>query len=219
MAWTTPVTANSGEVLTADRYNVEVVANSVMGNPVYTNEAARDAAITAPSEGMRVYLTAPTVPAATGSSATYVPSGVQTIYNGSVWVCVTEVGSFAAPGGPPQTSSTSYVNTLTNDATALSVTLVTGTTAMIGMNLRSYVNNTSQYGYASIAVSGATTLAASDTNAVILEMGSLLAGRTGAQIFILGGLTAGTNTFTMSYRVSGNTYIIDMRRLWAKGIA
>ena len=190
-----------------------------MGSPVYTNEAARDAAIPAPSEGMQCYLTAPTIPAATGA-ITAVPSGIQTIYNGSVWVCVTEVGARSETNGT--TLSTSFVSTLTGDATAISVTLVTGTTALINLGFTGFTAGTTMY--ASVAVSGATTLASSIGRAAFKQdLSNAVANITSHQAsFILTGLTAGTNTFTLEYKViaaaTGN-FNSGARNLVVKGIA
>ena len=76
MPWTTPITFVAGAILTAAQQNV-IQENLKVGGPTYTNEAARDAAITAPAEGMRAYLTDPTSPAGAGK---------QTVYSGAAWV-------------------------------------------------------------------------------------------------------------------------------------
>jgi hypothetical protein len=173
---------------------------------VFTNEAARDAAITSPSEGMIAYLTAPTVPTAT--------AGAITVYNGSVWVCTTSQSDTVATR--QTTTSTSY--------TALStagpaVTLVTGTTALVTLSASMDTNNTSNYVYTSVAVSGATTLASSDANGLIC--GIMAANQVGSfsRQFVIGGLTAGTNTFTMQYRVTANTGGWQNRSIVVQGIA
>jgi hypothetical protein len=182
---------------------------------VFTNEAARDAAITAPSEGMVAYLTAPTVPAATGGT-TAIPSGITTIYNGSVWVCVTEVSAFTSNAG--NTTSTTYSATLTGSpGTNPSVTLVTGTTAFVATTGDAY-NSGTQYEYLSFAVSGATTLAASDNSAQVAGGPSNVIVPVGCAMVVTG-LTAGTNTFTLSYRTDGGTATFRQRRITVKGIA
>jgi hypothetical protein len=215
MAWTTPTTVTAGQVLTAARYNQDTVDNMLMGNPVFTNEAARDAVITSPSEGQSVYLTTPTVPAATGPT-TDVPSGVRTIYNGSVWVCVTPVSSFNVTTGT--TSSTSYTPTLASESGGNpSVTLVTGTTALVA--LRGSITNSGGTGannFIAVAVSGAGTVAASDPNAIFTQVSAVTRL---SQTFVISGLTAGTNTFTMQYKVSGNTGSFGSRGIIVQGIA
>jgi hypothetical protein len=215
MAWTTPGTATAGEVLTAAFWNTNVRDNSIMGSPVYTNEAARDAAIPAPSEGMQCYLTAPTIPAATGAS-TFLPSGIRTIYNGSVWVCVTEIGGFTAATGA--TNSATFTATLTGSpGTNVSVTLVTGTTALISIGGRMVVDAAGNEAGISVAVSGATTLGAStDWGIGNTVTNAIIAGHT----TIISGLTAGTNTFTLNYFGGATANATFARRkLVVKGIA
>ena len=186
---------------------------------VFDTEANRDAAIGSPTEGMIAYLTAPTIPAATGNG-TFVPTGVTTIYNGSVWVCVTEVGAKGLDG-TLYTSSTSYTSTLTGDGTAVSVTLVTGTTALVSINARGYSGAQSVTAFVSVAVSGATTLASNNANGVMLQYPATnaLFEKDASRSFILGGLTAGTNTFTMQAKTGTSTITLTNRHLVVKGIA
>lgn len=216
MAWTTPGTAVAGDVLTASFWNSNVRDNSLMGNPVFTNEAARDAAITSPVEGQRVYLTTPTVPAATGAT-TAVPTGVETIYNGSVFVCKTIVGARTAAGGT--TSSTSYTATLGGSpGTNPSVTLVTGTTALVTIGGQIAATSGTPAILMSVAVSGATTLAGSDDNAYLTSLGTT-GGVNATSSFVITGLTAGTNTFTLNYRVTTGTAEFTRRTITVQGIA
>ena len=174
-------TFTAGQILTAAQMTA-LQAQAVM---TFTTEAARDTAITAPTEGMTAYLTAPTVPTFTG--------GCLTIYNGSVWVCVSEqaanVSTFQG------TTSATYTDLAT---VGPSVTLVTGTAAMISFGAT--INAPSgQNGHISFAVSGATTLAASDTNATFCGgvVGGMVSGV--SRTMVISGLTAGTNTFTLKY--------------------
>jgi hypothetical protein len=214
MAWTTPTTVNAGDVLTAARYNQDTVANAFMGRAVYANEAARDAAITSPEEGMICYLTAPTVPAATGEF-TYLPSGITTIYDGSVWVCVTPIGAFQSATGT--STSTSFTTSLSGSpGTNPSVTLVTGTTVMLHIVSSVENNGASSFSYLSLAVSGASTIAAADANG-LFKQGAR--NDTESSTRIIGGLTPGTNTFTLSYRVNGSTGSWSRRFISVQGIA
>jgi hypothetical protein len=217
MAWTTPGTAVAGNVLTAAQWNSDVRDNSLMGNPVFTTEAVRDAAITSPVEGQRVYLTAPTIPAATGSN-TFIPTGIQTIYNGAAWVCVTPVGAFTGNSGTI-TGSTAYTGTLSGSpGTNVSVTLNTGTTAMIHLGAQHFNDTSSAYCFTTFAVSGATTIAASDSYAVLQALPSLQVVSSGVTV-LFPGLTAGANTFTMNYRISAGTGNFSARRMTVVGIA
>lgn len=214
MAWTTPETFTAGQTLTAASMNV-ISDNARMGRAVFTNEAARDAAITAPEEGMIAYLTAPTVPAATGGN-TAVPTGITTIYNGSAWVCVTPIGARTDATGT--TTSGSYTASLSGSpGTNPSVTLVTGTTALVSFTVLINIGTGGQVALMSVAVSGAGTVAAND--AYCCESG-LLGGLPLTRNFVLTGLTAGTNTFTLNYRASGGATATYLRRnLTVVGIA
>jgi len=205
----------AGQTLTASL--MESIRDSAnAGHNIYTNEAARDAAITAPVEGMMVYLTAPTVPAAAGAT-TFLPSGVQTIWNGFVWVCVTPVGSLSNTSGA--STNTAYHTTLTGDGTAISVTLVTGTTARIDMNAVGAHSTTSKRIFLSYAVSGATTVAAADANAIDVNEAVGTYQMSLSRSNIITGLTAGTNTFTLNYKGQVGTATWISRNLIVTGIA
>ena len=190
-----------------------------MAQGVFTTEAARDAAITSPTEGMIVYLTAPTVPAATGTT-TAVPTGSRTIYNGSVWVCVTPVGANTPQDGT--STSTSFTASLSGSpGTNPSVTLVTGTTALI--SVRATISNATigQGCGVGVAVSGATTKAAAlDDTGVFFRSAAANQDAGISAVTIITGLTAGTNTFTLQYfTTSGGTMTANRRVLIAQGIA
>ena len=206
-------TFTTGQVLTAAQMNT-LQQQAVM---TFTNEAARDAALTAPSEGMIAYLTAPTIPTATGAT-TFIPTGIRTIYNGTNWVCVTPVSAFTAATGT--TTSASYTATLSGSpGTNPTVTLVTGTTALVSIRSNLDQSVVGSYALVSVAVSGAGTVAASNPYGMYFSKsssGSMNAGTT----FVLGGLTAGTNTFTIQYAydVSG-TATFSNRGITVQGIA
>lgn len=202
----------AGQTLTAASME-DLRGNANAGHSVFTNEAARDAAITAPTEGLMAYLTAPTVPAATGAS-TFVPTGVVTIYNGSVWVCTSAVGAHTAASGA--VTSTSYTATLTGSpGTNPTVTLITGTTALVSIG--AFLNNSGAgTSIMSVAVSGAGTVAASDAWGLSVT-GSSYFGN--GLTFVITGLTAGTNTFALNYRVGSNTGNYEQRRITVQGIA
>jgi len=228
MPYVAPGTVAAGDVYTAAAHNIQVnnvlqFAPFVQG--VFTTEAVRDAAITVPTEGMHAYLTAPTTPAATGAS-TAVPTGIQTIHNGSStptyaanWVCVTPIGSRSDTTGT-STGTTNFVTTLTGDATAVSVTLNTGTTALVQIESTSSVNAAGT-NFLSFSVSGATTLAATDLNGGrdVSESSGRVVGVSRA--LIITGLTAGTNTFTLNYRTdsAGATITYTTRNIIVSGIA
>jgi hypothetical protein len=206
----------AGQTLTAASMEA-LRGNANAGHNVFTNEAARDAAITAPTEGTMAYLTAPTVPAATGAT-TAVPTGITTIYNGSVWVCTTPVAALNNAAGT--TTQNSFTATLSGTpGPNLSATLVTGTTALVSIQANLANSSDGQGAYLGVAVSGATTLAAT-TNDCLYNGGPASRYIQAAATFVLTGLTAGTNTFTFNYRV-GNTGTGEFisRRLTVQGIA
>lgn len=217
MAYSFPATISTGDVLTASTWNQAIRENQKFGLATFTNEAARDAAITSPEEGMRAYLTAPTVPSATGATYSTAPTGITTVYNGVAWVCVTPVVAKSNTSGT--TISTSYVTTLTSDATAVSVTLVTGTTALVVMSTQAVNSAGGNNDYVSISVSGATTVAAADSASATATHGGAAYGQSLNRIQIISGLTSGTNTFTLNYRVTAGTGTFAFRDLTVVGIA
>jgi len=212
MAWTDPNTYIAGAILTAAQMNA-MQANALAGGPIYATEAARTTAIPSPFEGQRAYITGSTVAAATGG-LTAVPTGIQTIYNGAAWVCVTPVSSLTTNSGT--TTSTSYTATLSGSpGTNPSVTIATGTTVLISFG--ALVNTTANVLLVSVAVSGATTVAGTDNYKLQTSSTSDISLNYSCAIT---GLTAGTNTFTLQYRnnVAG-TVTVANRTITAQGIA
>ena len=183
--------------------------------PKFTNEAARDAYITSPVEGQLAYITAPTIPAATGG-VTALPTGITTIYNGSVWVCTTEVAAHTTNVGT--TTSASFTATLAGSpGTNPSVTLVTGTTAVISLGCLLYPNVGVNI-YMGVAVSGAGTVAAGSPWYAHSSAANVAA--TSGRTSLITGLTAGTNTFTLQYQSDGShTATYQDRTLVVKGVA
>jgi hypothetical protein len=196
-------TFTAGQILTAAQMNT-LQQQAVM---TFTNEAARDAALTAPTEGMTAYLTAPTVPAATGTT-TSLPTGIITIYNGTVWVCITQVGTSSS--GTSGNFTTSYAD-ITISAAVSSVTLVTGTTALVSYAGR--INGNANF--AALSVKTGTVAASDNWSAYNQVAAYVTVGRT----FVLTGLTAGTNTFTLQGKnnVAGGN--VDQVSLNVQGIA
>ena len=192
--------------------DVVSIKQSQINDYIFTTEAARDAAITSPVKGMRAYITAPTVPTST--------SGAQTIYNGSVWVCLTPQNAVVL------TKEGSYLAGTYSNLTTVgpAVTLVTGTTALITISAALY-NQSADRCYAGVAVSGASTIAGTnnfsasvysrDTNGFSdnLEASASYTG-------IITGLTAGTNTFTMKYAgTASNLMSASNRSITVQGVA
>jgi hypothetical protein len=208
-------TFTSGQILTAAQMN-SVQQQAVM---TFTNEAARDAALTAPSEGMVAYLTAATVPAATGTTTT-IPTGVITAYNGTNWVCLSTISAITGTGG--STTSTSYTTTLSGSpGTNPSITLVTGTTCRLDLTCifassDGAAGNAAYYG---VAVSGATTITAANTDTAngLLRTFQVFS-PTNSMTKIITGLTPGTNTFTINYKVDAGTGTYSRMFIAATGL-
>lgn len=109
------------------------------------------------------------------------------------------------------TASLSYIDLST---VGPAVTITTNTSVLISMSgvvFRS--SGTGNTAYISVAVSGATTIAANDTNAVSGVEAVAVSNVSLARTFILTGLTPGSNTFTLKYKVDGGNYSFLNRSL------
>lgn len=202
----------SGAVLTAAQMNT-LQQQAVM---TFTTEAARDAALTSPTEGMYAYLTAPTQPAATGAT-TGVPTGIRTIYNGAAWVCVTPIMATTMTEG--NTSSATFTATLASGGTNPSVSVATGTVALVTISTNQY-NNSTFINSCTVDISGASTIASSTVSTsfgILLTQGSDY--DSVSSTFIVTGLTAGVNVFTLHYRSQSNQANFGNRSILVQGIA
>lgn len=108
------------------------------------------------------------------------------------------------------TGATSYTN-LTTVGPSVSVT--TGTQAIVTFSAELSNNTTGNRCFVAVAVSGATTVAASDDECLRYQAYGGNAGHRGATSVMFTGLTPGTNTFTMQYHVDGGTGTFQRRRL------
>lgn len=114
--------------------------------------------------------------------------------------------------GGETTTSTTYTGTLSGGAgTAGPSITVTCTRALVSFSCRQSTSVATTNVWTSVAVSGASTIAASDNYATSMDI-------LNAQIFhgltyVEKSLTAGSNTFQMQYRVSGGTGTFATRRL------
>ena len=91
------------------------------------------------------------------------------------------------------------------------VTLTTGTKVLVIVGCFHYGDTTDKYAYASYAISGSTTSAASDDYAVSTRMINAAFNASAASVASVRTVTAGSNTFTMKYRVttSSNAHFIN----------
>lgn len=136
------------------------------------------------------------------------------VYNGSAWVCITPKSSLDET--TRTTSSTSYA-TLTG---APSVTLQTGTKALITVSGMMSQNGTAGYVFIGCVVSSASTIVSSDTKAAGIYWGSGDLGndKTTSFTYLETGLTAGSNVFTLQVKSSGATLTVKQKSLTVVGI-
>lgn len=109
------------------------------------------------------------------------------------------------------TSSTSYTDLATAGP---SVTVTTGTRAFIFVTAQLVCDTSGQTARTTFAVSGATTRAETDTEALMNLRVATGNDHRASVLTGLGGLTPGSNTFTMKYRTSGaSTSTFGNRRI------
>jgi hypothetical protein len=95
------------------------------------------------------------------------------------------------------TTSTSYTDLTTSGP---AVTLTTGTKALVIVTARMWNQSADYVAMMSFAVSGATTISASDNNAAYARRGTDTVINRFSTATLVTGLTAGSNTFTTKYR-------------------
>ncbi len=140
-------------------------------------------------------------------------TGLLYVYNGSAWVCITPKTDAVATD--QTTASTAYADLAT---TGPAVTLQTGTKALFTLTTDCYNTTAGTFVNASVAVSGATTLAASDTWSTY-NVSGVANFVTVSRTALLTGLTPGVNTFTAKYRANAaGTAHFAQRSLTVVGI-
>lgn len=119
------------------------------------------------------------------------------------------VGGIVLPSASPSgarvvttetTASTTYADLAT---TTDSVTITTGTTALVFFACVAFRATTGNTGLCSVAVSGASSISASDNWCGEANFAATSAPFTISKCIYMTGLTAGSNTFKMKYRVDG----------------
>ena len=191
-------TFTAGEVLTAGNMNTYLMGQAV----IQTTSGARPSA---PPTGMVIYQT---------DTSTFL------VYNGTAWVQFTDASAVVTTS--ETTTSTSFTSLTTPGP---SVQVYTNTRALVTLSCLLWNQNGTSGAAMSVAVSGATTIAAA-TNAGngaqvgFVGVGAGQAGGTpGSWTGVISGLTAGLNVFTMQYEaVSGNTAQFVYRSLTAVGL-
>lgn len=115
------------------------------------------------------------------------------------------------------TTSTSFSQTLGGSpGTNPAVTITTGTSVLIAVSAQITIT-VANYGFVGVDVSGATTIAASDVKAAghggVAGLESV-----DARMFFLSGLTPGSNTFTLTYKVNAGTGTFLNRSLFVRAL-
>lgn len=100
------------------------------------------------------------------------------------------------------TASTSFTDLAT---VGPSITLTTGTKAFVMFAARVANNTGGSSCVAAVDISGATTSAASDTRSLFYESSAANDNARFSVAYIHTGLTSGSNTFKLQYRVTGGT--------------
>lgn len=120
--------------------------------------------------------------------------------------------SSAYDSGIDTTTGTSYGDLAGGASPA--VTSTTGTSAIIFLSANMFVNTAGILAAMSFDVSGATTASADDGKAVRHTSAAINAAMA-ASVVVPVTLTAGSNTFTAKYKVSGGTGTFSVRRIIA----
>ena len=190
----------AAEVLTAADMNI----SAGTGVPVFATTVTRDAAFGGAGEKVL----------AEGQLAYIEASNIVQYYDGAAWATVGPSTSAVSAMDSnyvytyQSTSSTSYVGL----TTASSVTLTTGTKALVIISAQSNNNTVGANQYMSFAISGATTTAASDNYSWNFRVSTASYGLTQTAVLPVT-LTAGSNTFTTQFRVDAGTGQFGVRTI------
>lgn len=111
--------------------------------------------------------------------------------------------------GSSTTTSASYTPTLV-DAITTSVTVNTGSGALVMIYANLFNNTLANATYISFAVSGATVSSSNDDRA--LQRDFTGGQRSGIMVY-QNGMTPGNNTFTLQYKVAAGTGTFSVRRI------
>jgi hypothetical protein len=132
------------------------------------------------------------------------------------------VPSWATPASSSPASGQSFVSTAQSSTsityagltTAQTVTLTTGTKVLVLLSFAVQCDQAANYrSYMSVAVSGATTTAASDANGVMIRSltANTITGRQGVAVYLT--CTAGSNTFTAQFKQPDYTGTFSDRQM------
>ena len=196
MAWTAPRTWVTGEHVTAALMN-SAIRDNFLETSAATVTTAGDIAFAdaANSMGSRVGI---------GAANTHlVSTGSAPVWRG----IATDVDAAAKTS-----TDTVYTSLGAGEwlfASEIEVTVTTGTEALVLWKARLSNDTAGSSTFLSYGVSGATTVAAGDTFAIMYESGSINDAAEFGGFDLRTGLTGGSNVFTLFGRASGNTSTID----------
>jgi hypothetical protein len=111
---------------------------------------------------------------------------------------------------PESTTSASYTDLTTPGPT---VTVTTGVQALVAVTAEIGNNTGSAAGKVSVEVSGASSIAATDNNALRQESAGGSEFQRCSLVYLQTGLTPGSNTFTMKYITVGGISTFNFRNL------
>ena len=193
MAWTAPRTWVTGETVTAALMN-SAIKNNFLETSAATVTTAGDLAYADAANSMGSRL-------AIGAANTHlVSTGSAPVWRG----IATDVDTGSGTDG-----ATSYVSLFGAGgwgfAAEIEVTVTTGTEALILFKAQLADTTGGALIHLSYAVSGATTVAASDNHSISYEPSNANDRAEFAGFDLRTGLTAGSNTFTLEGRVSSGT--------------
>lgn len=135
------------------------------------------------------------------------------VYTGTIWVCITPVA--AATNTADTRTNTAYGDGAGGAGPA--VTLLTGTKALVMMSAVLDNGGGTSAVFMGYAVSGATTLAATDNEALAFIGPAGSSHQTGYESYVTG-LTPGSNTFTAKYRAAAGTVSYNLRKIRVVGL-
>lgn len=112
-----------------------------------------------------------------------------------------------------ETEASATYDDMTTPGPAVTVTIGANGLALVSIFCDQANDTIDAKTYMGFAISGATTVAASDNFAVSFQSAKAAAAYQGSATFLVTGLTAGSNTFTAKYRVSSGTGTFIRRKI------
>ena len=195
-------------VLTAARLDI----SAATGVPVFATTVTRDAAFGGANKVL-----------AQGQTCYLESTNVVQYYDGAAWATVgPSVSSPITAIGINQVLTDEAITSATfvAAATASAVTITTGTSAIVTVSCAMANSSATEYNFMGFAISGATTVAASDSYTAQLVNFSAANFRfdSVSQQFLVTGLTAGSNTFSTQFRRTAGTLQVKNRTITVMAI-